>query len=91
MTDPQEKCNHEPVNEEGHGAGYTFCKHCGKEWTKEMELTDVQYWKHRALTAEGKLAKFKQVGKVDYSFISRVFWLPRMPPDKTILYARVNP
>ena len=32
-----EPCKHEPIHEEGFGASYTFCKHCNKEWTLEIE------------------------------------------------------
>lgn len=31
------KCNHEPIVDKGFPYDYTFCKHCHKEWTNEIE------------------------------------------------------
>ena len=51
----------------------------------------VSHWRTRALAAEGTLAKFKQVGRMDYSFTSKINWKSGVPAEHTILYARVNP
>lgn len=31
------ECQHFPVYDDVHGAGYAFCKHCNKQWDKDMQ------------------------------------------------------
>jgi hypothetical protein len=34
---PPAECKHERVDEDYQIASFSFCKHCNKEWTKDME------------------------------------------------------
>lgn len=43
MDIPLEACKHEPIYEDYITGSWSFCKHCHKQWTDEME----QQWSAR--------------------------------------------